>query len=623
MDYKTLNGIFEGPDKLDPEQKAWLVGQGWKPELSFRDKLTDVVNSTLSGFNEGFARAPFATGDIGNMAVRGVNALRPGTIDPEYEKLTSDRALEIGKDATGIETHKPQTTAGRYANAIAGGVGSGAMLGPAALTIAPRLTAAPTALSQVGQVYSQAARSVPFQTGGVGLVSELAGDASRGFRESEDQNPIVKAVAGVVAGLAGHIQSRMLTPNHARPVYEAAKGMTQADIDQAMRETAKLKAAGATSNTIGDSLPPASQIRAIEREISNTVGGAPLGQKLASRSTEDIPNLVNDAVGQMTSAAVPNLGAIPPTVVDPRKFAVGQAVSNRGKAANAALEVPNLGAQNLPALSLQRIVQQILNKKSQTNLGSTQLNALDNAADTLQATRMTPSGPQVVPGLPGPAVIDPRALRTNMTSVEHATPLSVEATGNRKVDAMGLKDASKIATRLVETESPGIREANRIYRAESPRVELMQEIKDQMLGNRRSNGTVNLPDEAQIRALSAHMEKNPALQAVAPETLAKLEAAQRLNLNSAERGVENLNETLNKSSAANLLNPVGAAGRGFRLSARLAENESLARLFANPTPKNYKILQNLGRYDPELAKAVSLWSNANASNFGIKTEGSK
>jgi len=708
MKYKLPDGTFvDAPEGgLTPEEHEWLKQQGAKPELGFKDKLIDVVNSGMSGFNEGVIRAPFIGGDLFALGARGLERVLPGTTSEQNRRMMSDDVLNALHDSTGFTLHNPETTAGRYASSIGNAVGGGVLGGSKAFTLAPKLGSAPGLGNAVKEVVSRVSRTPLAQNAAVGATAEFAGDVSRGFDENKSQNPLVRGGAAAATALLAALNARMHTPNSVRPLYEATKDMKPEDWAAAQRETARLQAAGATQNTVGDSLPPTSQVAPIEREISNTVGGQPLHQKLVGRSTGDIPTLLNQAKTTAQAASVPNMSVLPNAVGNAEEtmdqFIARVARGNRSTALKTEL-------QNAPPVPTQQIVQVIKDMRAKAmnpaNRGTVDADYLRSGARTIAGvplyrqpipptpaqprasgfTPVTPLGPQPGPGVPpgmpvapqglpppgaGPALPPPSSTsmvpaapqaggaldpsrtipRTpdstfqmpqgapDITTIEQSIPRGANLEALSKIvksletktpktsgPAAGQLDsgaamlASNAAQRKLRAVNPNYNAAMEAYAGLSPQAALTDLLAKNKLTAMPNPQSSSLAAD-QVRAeIAAQLQKiNPAAGRVVGE---KLRTADILSRNTAERGVENLGNQLGQSTGAAVVAPFSALARKFNISGRIAENKDLARLLANPTPENYRILEGLSRTDPELAKLLSVMSNAGAVNAATQTEG--
>jgi hypothetical protein len=393
--YKLSDGsVVEVP--LDPTQEElqWLHSQGAQPDLSFKDKALDVVNSALSGFNKGAMRAPLIAADLGNLAVAGINKLRPGTIDPEYEKPTSDRMFEVLNDKAGLEFHKPQTTAGRYTNSAAEGTGGLALGGAGAFKSAVSLSPPGLVTRMLGNPAVQSA--------GIGAAAELGGDMSRGFDETREQNPLMRFAGGASAALLAAIAGRLRTPTELKPLHDVTKAITPEQVQAAQAETARLQAAGARTNTIGDSFSQTNQLGALERDLSNKLGGEPLHAKLVSRAVEggDIQRLLGEGKAIAQQTAVPGRVSSSGTNV---VSGADQTIADLARRNRTAAMLPHLrNAPLLPEDQLSRVVA-ALQRRAQMprNAGTEDAAFLSNAARTMEGL---PRYPLPQPGAPGPIV---------------------------------------------------------------------------------------------------------------------------------------------------------------------------------------------------------------------------
>lgn len=352
MRYKLANGeVVEAPEDLTPEESAWLQQQGGKPATS---KLADVAKSGLSGVVEGAIRAPFIGGDIASLGATLVNKVRPGTLPKGAEESQSGQVLQAISDlpgviahmrgkpfssATPLSLHTPETQAGRYANSV-GNAAGGMVLGGASAFKPTIALSAPQGVAETVKALVKRGATMPaVQAGVAGAASEFAGDVSRGFDETKEQNPLARFIGG--AGTAGvmALASFLNKRSAARPLHEVVKDTTPAEFNQARAETNRLQAAGARQNTVGDSFANTNpQIGAMEREVSNEMGGGQLAQKLTGRVAGDIPRLEATSNAAINRAVVPN--AVPPSGRFPtvQEDLLQQARSARTQAVRAAEE---------------------------------------------------------------------------------------------------------------------------------------------------------------------------------------------------------------------------------------------------------------------------------------------
>lgn len=390
---------IEVPDDLTREEMQWL-NQNRK-----NDTATDVSQSIGSGLLEGAIRGPLFVGDLGNLAVRGINKVRPGTIDPEYEKFTSDRALEIAQELSGVKRYDPQTTAGRYANAGASATGGAFAMGPGAAMRLPLGGAAlPGASNAAAHVTSRLLSSPVLTAPVVGMAGQAGGDLG---------GPVGAAAGGIGSQLALALLARQMRPNHPNWIREGTSSMTPDDWQQAFDQRRKLEQAGARSATLADAMPENAQIRGFTRDLSNSSGAQPLVQKLAGRNSPgqqvlengqltyqnrgDIPRLLDEAADALVPGGV-NAGQVTANVADQASDAMQR---SRQARANAYMPILEQGAP-VPREDLAAMIQAIqMRGRTPQNLGTVDQFASEAAMRTLQRTPLYPTPrPQVMPDLP-------------------------------------------------------------------------------------------------------------------------------------------------------------------------------------------------------------------------------
>ena len=411
--YKLKDGSqVEAPDQLTSEEAAWLKSEG--AVMPKPSAWKDALKSGVSGLAEGALRAPFLGGDLFALGAQALEKLRPGSTTEQNRASMSDQVLqglsdlpgnianEQGKpfsSATPLTLHNPETAAGRYVNSMGNAVGGMVLGGLGALKAPIKLAATPGIFPKVTSAVSRIARQPLAQAAGIGAAGEFAGDVSRGFDETKDQNSLARTGGSAAAALLSALTGRVATPRAEKPLYEATKGMTAADWQAARAENARLGAAGANSRTVADSLPQTSQLVAVEREISNTTGGQALYEKLAGRSTGEIPRLLSEAKGAAQRTAVPQLGgSFSP--LDPRQ-SMDDAVFALARGNRTAEMMPHLrNAPLMPEGDLAPIVQALKQRAADPrNAGTVDQTSLNNAASTVNGL---PRYPLPQPPAPGP-----------------------------------------------------------------------------------------------------------------------------------------------------------------------------------------------------------------------------
>jgi hypothetical protein len=439
MDYQ-LEGdrVFRGPepDKLTFDQKVWLKNAGWEPP----NVAADILKTIPSGLVKGAVSAPFIGADAMALGARGINMIAPDTFSPEAEQFKSPivvqgvkelpKAMALGaqnprsvfgqilsptgnsynRDAAGppilppgpnyaysrapeIPLHDPQTSPGRYADSMSQAMGGMVLGGPSAFKATTSLRLPAAGIKESIASFLRSAAGLPAtQAAAVGGAAELGGDLSRGFDTTQEQNPFARGGSALVTALGLAINSFLHKPTNLQPLHEATKELTPKSLTDAMAEAARLKAAGATTQTVGDTLPNTSTVRAIEKEVAANVHGGKLRQALGSRGQEggDIPNLLGEAKTLSQNAAAPGFR---PGSSDAEIAALAH--GNRTNALKAVLSKAPL----LPESDLQVLVRALEQRALNPENGAMDTQDMLTAANRVN-TR--PRYPLPGPGMPGP-----------------------------------------------------------------------------------------------------------------------------------------------------------------------------------------------------------------------------
>lgn len=430
MRYKLANGeVVEAPEDLTPEESAWLQQQGGKPTVG---KLEDAAKAGVSGVVEGAIRAPFIGGDIASLGATLANKVRPGTFSPQAEESQSGQVLQAISDLPGVIAHMrgkpfssaeplslytPQTQVGRYANSAGNAVGGLVLGGTGAVKNAISLKAPQGVMETVKALAKKVATNPVTQAVGVGAAGEFAGDVSRGFDETQEQNPLARFAGSTAAATAMALGSFLNKRSAARPLHEMVKGSDKAAFDQARAETQRLEAAGVRQNTVGDAFVNTNpQVGAMEREVSNEMGGGQLAQKLTGRVSGDIPNLEARSKAAINAAVVPNAAAPSGRFPTAQEDLLQQARSARTQAVRIAEESSGL----VPTSDVAAIVR-ALRRRAQAPGNRRTLDA-DFANQT--ARTLTGGYRYPMPQGPGPAAPGPTSGFTPVTPLgpQAATP---------------------------------------------------------------------------------------------------------------------------------------------------------------------------------------------------------
>jgi hypothetical protein len=490
--FRTPEGEqFEVPDDATPEELSWLQKQGATP-VEPVSKWKDGLKSLLSGTLEGAARAPYIAGDLGNLGIGLINKIRPGTIDPEYEKLTSDRVMEILREEKGIYEHLPETTVGKYANAGGLGIGGAAVFGGPKALVMPGKSATLPGLVSKGKDFLGRLLRTP------GVVAPAAGMAAQGGMDLSDGNPAVAFATGAGSQLAMALAGRMLTPNHPAWIRHGTEGMSPDDWTRSKQNLSDLRQAGAQQHTLADAVPETARLRPMTADLSNTSGGQKLGELLSARNNPgtqhltpggqlqrfgagDIPRLLDeasDAVGPPVNAGA----------VAHQMGQRGQSVVQGAKDARYGAYMPILEqAGQVPQQDIARILLAIRQQAGNPqNLGTVDQQALAKALETVRRTPLYPTpqapvvnmppGTSVMPpggppaGLPGPGAIPPQAppqlganlvaLSKNVKDLKRGFPTSGDMSLNQAAGA----NAYRWADQGLKATSPDYARAMEVYR---------------------------------------------------------------------------------------------------------------------------------------------------------------
>ena len=731
--YKLPDGrVFDAPDKLTPEQSAYFEAEGAKKQTP--NGWADAFKAGMSGLYEGAVRTPFILGDLSTAGMNLVD--RTFNKDAPQRRMQSDQVLDILREKTGKELYVPETTAGRYANSVGNAVGGSFLGGTGALRGVPALTRAPGVGNAVKDVVARSLQTPVVGAAAAGGASELAGDASRGFDTTREQNPIARLAGGVTGAVGSGVAARMAAPRYENMIHQATKELSPADFAAAQKLNTEMKAAGATVQTIPDTLPSTSSLRGVAQEISNAPGGQALNTKLAGRDEGEISRLLGEAKGQMQRSAVPNVSMLP-GAPGADQFIADVAKSNRTSAM-----LPDL--RNAPLLEEQKLqsIVEALQKRSSLprNAGTDDARYSSGAASAVnslpryripstelaltKSLELTPAkafGPGTlvsqgdgnysysqtqlgveVPRLPSPYVALPPMVGKDLqvsgapgttglpasispapkidgplvkaipildvpyaradsrfkfpsdgsiTDINPIAPalkppyperhipkgVNLEALSKvvkslQNVDAMPTGPAGQVlknsaalgaagaASGELKRQSPAYRAAMEKYGELSPQFELTQLLADNKLKPVANTAKSSLAtDNAREQIASLMSRIDPAN---APMVSGKLQAADQLSKLRGEMGAANLEAQYGTTPIAKLAAPFSSISRASNIGMRLGINEQVAGLLANPTPANYRILEQMSRNDPALRKILADFGRVGSVNAVTQTQGS-
>jgi hypothetical protein len=109
---------------------------------------------------------------------------------------------------------------------------------------------------------------------------------------------------------------------------------------------------------------------------------------------------------------------------------------------------------------------------------------------------------------------------------------------------------------------------------------------------------------------------------LAGDVAERTHAGDVLASNTSQHGIQGLQRELGQSGGAQVIAPWQASLRALTTRSQRQANEQISRLLANPTPENYKILEELARRDPDLARSMQRQGLLGAVNATTQTEGS-
>jgi hypothetical protein len=675
--YKLADGtLIDAPEDLSPEESAWLESQKAQPV----SVLKDAGKSAVSGLVEGAVRAPFIAGDMLSLGARGVNAVRPGTFDPEYEKLVSDRAVEIGEDASGLQRHTPETTAGRYANA--GGAALGGTLG-GTLGFGPMaaLRSASTGIPQAGWGGALKEALTKLLTKQA-VTAPLVGMAAQGGTDLA--GPTGGLATGLGAQLGMAALSRGLTPNHPEWLRKGTESLTKADWEQAFKNRKRLQDAGSTSYTLADALPETAQARGMTRNLSNTSGAAGLAQKLAGRNSPGSQELVNGRLVAQGQGDIPRLLDEASDALSPNAPNVGAITDQVARLAEGALKGARDArkAEYLPILqqgapvTRQELAQVLSRIKSQAggpeNLGTVDQRAMEAA---LKAVNKAPLYPMPVTPAPGALQTLPPVGPPNQgANLVALSKIVKDLKRGVPEPGMGLDKAAgygayQLADDALKGVSQDYAKSMAAYGDATERLvnPLQQGLVGQLAGLKGQPPSVNsLPGvisrspateskqaldslvqdpslRGQIARIVADANKKPMREAGpaatgtarARQTVVDLAdpqagaayslktgAADTLSRLSAEAGADaTAMQNLSKSWVSSVLAPLYELRKARHLQMSEKETRVLVGLLANPTEANLKLWQKIAAERPDLQPGMSAMRRLAAVQGGVTAEG--
>jgi hypothetical protein len=288
---EDIDSYLSGEGVTVDQIRAHKVGASQPaPEAARKQPSTfgDVVKSGASGLAEGAAAVVGLPGDISNLLDRGADYLTGGHVADHQPatRVTSDKVNRGIQSITG-EYHKPETTAGRYAETIA--------------------SFAPGALAPGGM----AARAV--RVVAPGAASEAAGEAAGAV--SPGLEPYARAIGAVAgAGVPALARIGVSAANRAAtsafgsgfldPTKEATRRLTSAfaadgGLDSALGKSDSFERSGASAPSVLDL--GGGNVRRLVRAAAG--GGGPAETRALSYSDQVRSNLQDNVInraGQLT-----------------------------------------------------------------------------------------------------------------------------------------------------------------------------------------------------------------------------------------------------------------------------------------------------------------------------------
>lgn len=208
-----------------------------------------------------------------------------------------------------------------------------------------------------------------------------------------------------------------------------------------------------------------------------------------------------------------------------------------------------------------------------------------------------------------------RALKT--TAPKGAAALdNVSAADKDIIRAQG--EAIRRARDELAARSPGFAAGQQVYQDMSPGVETLKVLSTnpQVL---QANPSVR-PHPAR-EALISHLSRVD--QNLAGQVGERMHAGDILSMNTAQHGKQGLQGELGQTGAATAAAPWYAAYKALSTSGRRSANEDIARLLANPTEANMRILEELARNNPGLARSLTRQGLMGATSATTQTTGSQ
>lgn len=641
--YKLGDGSFiDGPDKPNAEQSAWLQSQGGVAKGS-PSVMKDVAKQGLTGLVEGAVRAPFIGADLLHLAGKGIEGTWPGLLPPAMKpsaEVPSSWALNKLIKTTGIEPPAAETTAGKYANSIGNGIG-GSVLG-----LGPGAFVANGAKSMIAKLLTNPAMQNAAIGGVSGGMGELAGQASAGFDPQQEQSGVARAVGSLAPVLAAAVGRHVTAPTYDKSIYQAGKDLTPQDFVKAQARAAELKAAGADSATLTDTLPLTSPLRPITQQIAATPGGSEVYHKIAGRTEGNIKTLLTDAKNDAQGAAVP--GYTGSLTGNERDVAIANmARQNRtGALRNELQGAGPIDEQQLSAVvkALQQRASNVANAGTDDALYAASGAGAVKGMPPLPGTgkppmQLPPNDPYAslrgagfqgelppVPMAPVkagvPAQYNLEALSKKVKSLEMQGAMAGgEGPAGAVLKNAAAVQASKTADTALKGISPEYDAAMAAYKTKSPHVDVARIFEENKLQPQAGAQSSTLQSDIVREQLSKALAKiNPQVE---KNVSAKISAADTLDQLHPVAGMTDTQQAFGNTAASIAVSPHQGLKNWLKTRGRDAANKEVGHILANPTAENYQLLKAMVARDPSLGRYLQDFAGMGSANSVTQTKGSQ
>lgn len=265
--------------------------------------IADVGQQALLGFNRGLNDV---IGLPGEIAAAGVRAL--GFPD-------AAEALRWNNPASRAVTRPdivPETTAGRYAEALGRGFGASAIPEAGIMAAVPRIAAAAPAASVAGQVVQNVGRSIAADPAAAvaGSAASITGASLAAHHAAEQgAGPVGQTVAGIIGGVTpagiGAATSRTSQAIRRARANQGESGAYGSMVDDIGRSVSELKDEIATGGSRGNVTMNRRTLDVLGQEMEAAAGDVPTAQAATIRRlvAEDgvTPQTAADRIRRLTS----------------------------------------------------------------------------------------------------------------------------------------------------------------------------------------------------------------------------------------------------------------------------------------------------------------------------------